>query len=90
MGDIVKITAQGLSREDAWAIEKRDIEACGYDNLFNKQPGVWSLVLSESQIQEIASLREKNIPYHIIAKKIGASTMTVHRAFNNKTKGYRT
>lgn len=89
MGDIVKIVAQGLTSTEARRIEKEQIAANKDQPLFNRPFGVHALKLTDIQVQEAATLRADNVPYHVIAGRFNVSAMTIHRALNNQTEGYR-
>lgn len=89
MGDIVKIVAKGLISTEARRIEKEQIAANGHPPLFNKPFGVHALKLTDAQVQEAANLRADNVPYNTIAERFNVSAMTIYRALNNQTEGYR-
>lgn len=88
MGDIVKILAQGLSTNDAHAIENEEILRYDATLLFNIQTIPSLLVLDNDKLFLTRKLREYGKSYAEIANEVGVSTMTVYRALNNQTKGY--
>ncbi len=89
MGDIVDIIAQGLTRQEALNHEKDIIKAHDIDILFNKPRSCHALVLSMADVSEAHLLRNTGTPYHLIADSLNVSTMTIYRALNNQTEGYR-
>lgn len=84
----VRIIARGLTKKEAHGLELRVIAGYNPDRLFNSQSDKL-LSLTAEQLQAAKSFRDEKISYAEIAKRIGSSTMTVHRALNNQTKGYR-
>lgn len=90
MGDIVKIVAQGISRVEALAIEKTEIERYGLHTLFNRPYGQSSLILSKDDLEIAHELRGRGLSYRVIGDKLNVSAMTAHRALTGRTEGYRT
>ena len=88
MGDIVVIVVQGLHSSEALAIEREEILRYPVNQLFNIQTRKDCLVMKDSQLQLAIAMRADNKSYAKIARAIGVSTMTAHRALNDKTKGY--
>lgn len=92
-GDYVQIVAQGLDNGSALDIEKETTEKyvslCA--KLFNLAcyGTLKNTVLSPKQLAEASELRKQGVSYSKIAKTVTATTMTVWRALNNKTKAYK-
>jgi hypothetical protein len=91
--DFVNIVAQGLDNRSALDIEKETTEEYRISGakLFNLLCyGTFkNTALSPKQLTDAADLREQGISYSKIAAAVDATTMTVWRALNNKTKAYR-
>lgn len=81
----VRIVESSLTEEDALAKELQLIHE--KRPIFNSKRGHTCKLTSED-LNEIKRLRELGQSYDTISKEIGVSTMTIFRAFNNRTMNY--
>jgi DNA-binding NarL/FixJ family response regulator len=82
--DWVVILHRGLSKKQAAYVERGTIKEYGNPQ-FNKNFGEKVLVWTKETFATAKGLREDGLSYEKIAKKLGISAMTVHRAINNNT-----
>ena len=89
MGDIVHIVDKALIRKDALALEKGEIGRHDMADLFNRPYGRGLLILTEDQLKTARQLRGTSFSYERIGNELNVSTMTIYRALNGQTEGYR-
>jgi len=82
--DWVEVVVRGLTKGTACEMEQEMIRTL--KPKYNKPMGLHKLKITPDQFKQAKMLREYGMYYDDIAKRLGLSTMTIHRALNNKTK----
>lgn len=82
--DWVTIVESGLTKSEALKLEQKLIRE--FSPTFNKRMGQTLLRLSRKELEFCKHLRQQKISYNEIAQRVGASTMCVWRALNEKNK----
>ena len=82
--DWVEILYKGLTKSEACVLEQKITRKL--NPKFNKPAGLKQLKITPAMLNTAKELRDKGMFYHDIARELGLSTMTIHRALNGKTK----
>ena len=84
LNEIVEITAKGLTKQEALALE-RDL-ILEHAPKFNKVAGLNNLKITPEKYETALLMRGDGLSYSKIADELDLSTMTIYRALNGKTK----
>jgi uncharacterized protein YerC len=84
LDEIVHILYKGLTRTEAFTLEKDLIESLR--PVFNKVQGLNNLKITEEKYAAAVAMRHDGLSYAVIGEELGLSTMTIYRALNGKTK----